>query len=143
MTLTTKPAAEKKAAEAETRKHGARVAVRVRPRHAPEVRIAGGGEHCFAYAVEIENRGEASFQLVARRWTIINDDGAVREVAGPGVVGEQPVIAPGETHCYESYVDFPAPLGVMRGAYLMRLPDGREFEAEIPEFILSVPGALH
>lgn len=131
------------AATAETKKFGARVIVRVRPRHAPEIVIAGGGEYCFAYAVEIENAGEAPFRLMARRWTITDDHGQVRKAAGPGVVGERPTIAPGETHKYESFVDMPTKVGFMSGAYLMRLEDGREFEAEIPQFVLHTPGALH
>ena len=130
-------------ATAETRKFGARAIVRVRPRHAPEIVIAGGGEHCFAYAVEIENAGRAPFRLLARRWTITDDRGHVRKVAGPGVIGEQPLILPGRVHQYESFVDMPTRVGFMRGAYLMRLEDGREFEAEIPQFVLHTPGALH
>ena len=132
-----------KAASAETRKHGAHAIVRVRPRYAPEIAIAGGGEYCFAYAVEIENAGGLAFRLLARRWTITDDDGKVREVAGPGVIGKQPLIAPGEVHRYESFVDFPTAVGFMRGAYLMRLEDGRQFEAEIPQFVLHAPGSLH
>ena len=132
-----------KAASAETRKHGAHAIVRVRPRYAPEIAIAGGGEYCFAYAVEIENAGGVAFRLLARRWTITDDDGKVREVAGPGVIGKQPLILPGGVHRYESFVDFPTAVGFMRGAYLMRLEDGREFEAEIPQFVLHAPGSLH
>ena len=132
-----------KPATAKTEKHGARAIVRVRPRHAPEISIAGGGEYCFAYAVEIENAGDLPFRLLARRWTIIDDDGHERKVAGPGVVGEQPLIMPGGVHKYESFVDLPTKVGFMRGAYLMRLEDGREFEAEIPQFVLHTPGALH
>lgn len=131
------------AATAATRKCGAHVVVRARPRHAPEIVIAGGGEYCFAYAIAIENAGTVGFQLLARRWTIIDDHGRTRRVAGPGVVGKQPRLAPGETHEYESFVDLPTPVGVMRGAYLMRAEDGREFEAAIPEFVLHIPGALH
>ena len=132
-----------KAASAETRKHGAHAIVRVRPRYAPEIAIAGGGEYCFAYAVEIENAGGLAFRLLARRWTITDDDGKVREVAGPGVIGKQPLILPGGVHRYESFVDFPTAVGFMRGAYLMRLEDGRQFEAEIPQFVLHAPGSLH
>ena len=132
-----------KIASAETRKHGAHAIVRVRPRHAPEIMVAGGGEYCFAYAVEIENAGGLAFRLLARRWTITDDDGKVREIAGPGVIGKQPLILPGGIHRYESFVDLPTAVGFMRGAYLMRLEDGREFEAEIPQFVLHAPGSLH
>lgn len=132
-----------KAAMAETAKCGARALVRVRPRFAPEIIVAGGGEYCFAYAVEIENAGAIPFRLLARRWVISDDNGRVRQVSGPGVVGKQPLIGPGETHRYESFVDLPTAVGVMRGKFLMRLEDGREFEATIPEFVLHTPGSLH
>lgn len=132
-----------KTASAETRALGARVIVRARPRHAPEIVIAGGGEHCFAYAMEIENAGTLPFRLLARRWLISDDNGSVREISGPGVIGERPLILPGKIHRYESFVDLPTEVGWMRGAYLMRLQDGRDFEAEIPQFVLHTPRALH
>ena len=132
-----------KTVSAETRALGARAIVRARPRYAPEIALAGGGERCFAYAMEIENAGDAPFRLLARRWVISDDNGGVREISGPGVIGKRPLILPGEVHRYESFVDLPTEVGWMRGAYLMRLEDGRDFEAEIPQFVLHVPGSLH
>ena len=120
----------------------AKVLVAVRARFAPDIRIAGAA-YCFVYRITIRNIGAAAFRLMSREWKISDGDGGVREVRGAGVVGEQPRIIPGEEFVYESFVDMPTPAGCMSGAYTMRLDDGEEFQAAIPQFSLAAPGKVH
>jgi ApaG protein len=95
----------------------------------------------WAYDVRIENLGEETVQLVARYWRITDALNRVEEVRGPGVVGEQPVLKPGESFAYTSGCPLATPSGAMRGAYRMVTADGAPFDAEIPEFSLHLPGA--
>ena len=97
----------------------------------------------FAYTIGIRNTGRHPAQLIARRWHLVDAAGAPREVAGDGVVGEQPRLMPGERYEYTSSACFKTPYGTMEGAYLMRGDDGTEFEAPIPQFVLSMPRTLH
>ena len=90
----------------------------------------------FAYFVRIENDGPEEVQLLRRRWLITDADGHVQEVEGPGVVGAQPVIAPGEAHEYHSFCVLRTFEGAMEGSYLMQRPDGSRFHAQIPRFDL-------
>lgn len=93
----------------------------------------------WAYAVEIENRSVHTVQLVSRHWIITDALGRIEEVAGPGVVGEQPVIGPGQTHAYASGCPLPTPSGSMEGSYRMMTEDGGAFDAAIPAFSLDLP----
>ena len=96
--------------------------------------------YIWAYMIEIENTGRRAVQLISRHWIITDALGRVEEVEGPGVVGEQPVIAPGESYQYTSGCPLPTPSGSMAGTYHMRVEGGGAFEAEIPAFSLDLPG---
>lgn len=96
--------------------------------------------YAFAYEITIENLGEEPVQLLSRSWYITDGHGQQREVHGEGVVGVQPVIAPGERYRYTSWCPFQTPIGRMHGAYqMLRLQSGQHFDAKIPHFILSAP----
>jgi ApaG protein len=97
----------------------------------------------FAYTIRITNTGNVSAQLVSRHWIITDADSQVQEVRGMGVVGEQPVLKPGDTFEYSSGSSIPTAVGTMRGSYQLVAEDGTRFEASIPEFTLSVPRVLH
>src|SRR3954470_22935918 len=97
----------------------------------------------FAYRVTISNLGEEAAQLVSREWIITDGNGDAQRVQGPGVIGEQPVLAPGESFEYTSFCPLPTPVGSMHGSYLMVLASGGRFEAEIAPFSLSVPHAVN
>ena len=101
------------------------------------------GRYVFAYTISIRNTGDATAQLISRHWIITDSQGLVQEVRGLGVVGNQPVLQPGESHEYTSGTAIATPVGTMRGTYQMVADDGTRFEAEIPEFTLSVPRVLH
>jgi len=97
----------------------------------------------FMYTVRITNEGDDNVQLISRHWYITDGDHHVQEVKGLGVVGQQPVLKPGEKFEYTSGASIPTPVGTMRGAYQMVGEDGKTFEATIPSFTLSVPRTLH
>ncbi len=99
--------------------------------------------YVFSYTVTIRNAGSASAQLISRHWVITDSNGQVQEVRGLGVVGAQPLLRPGESFEYSSGTSIPTPVGTMRGSYQMVGEDGARFDAEIPEFTLSVPRVLH
>jgi len=100
-------------------------------------------QYVFAYTVTVHNTGETTAQLVARHWVITDADGRVEEVRGEGVVGEQPILRPGEAFRYTSGCPLPTPVGSMRGTYHCVAEDGTHFDAAIPEFVLSMPRVLH
>ena len=99
--------------------------------------------YLFAYTIRITNTGTVAAQLISRHWIITDGELRVEEVRGLGVVGEQPLIRPGETYEYSSGCQLETPVGTMRGNYQMVAEDGTSFEAEIPEFTLSIPRVLH
>ena len=99
--------------------------------------------YVFAYTISITNRSSVSMQLISRHWIITDEKQQVQEVKGQGVVGQQPVFAPGASFTYTSSVILPTEVGSMRGTYQMRLDSAEEFDAEIPEFILVHPKRLH
>jgi len=101
------------------------------------------GRFVFAYQIRIENQGAVSAKLISRHWLITDAEGRVQEVRGVGVIGEQPLIAPGESFEYTSGCSIATPVGTMRGAYQMAAEDGTDFEATIPEFLLAGPRVLH
>lgn len=115
------------------------ILVRVRPSYLAGQSEPDAGRWVWAYQVEIENHGPVSVQLMSRHWRITDGRGVEEEVRGPGVVGEQPVIAPGERYAYASGCPLPTPSGVMEGSYAMVDPNGRMFEAAIPAFSLDIP----
>lgn len=117
------------------------ILIRVRPSYLAGQSDPEAGRWVWAYQVEIVNLSGSTVQLMARRWTITDAHGHVEEVRGPGVVGEQPVIAAGDSYSYASGCPLPTDSGSMVGAYFMTDADGRSFEADIPAFSLDTPGA--
>jgi ApaG protein len=97
----------------------------------------------FSYQVRISNEGSETAQLVSREWIITDGNGDTQRVQGPGVVGEQPVLAPGDEFEYTSFCPLPTPVGSMHGSYRMVLSTGESFEAEISPFSLAVPHAVN
>jgi ApaG protein len=97
----------------------------------------------FAYTITVHNTGETTAQLLSRHWIITDADGKVEEVEGEGVVGEQPVLRPGEAFRYTSGCPLTTPVGSMHGVYHCVAEDGTRFDAVIPEFVLSGPRSLH
>ena len=101
------------------------------------------GRFVFAYTIHIVNRGSVPARLLGRHWVITDANGKVDEVVGEGVVGEQPLIHPGEIYEYTSGAVLETSLGTMRGSYDMLADDGTRFAAPIPVFTLSIPRTLH
>jgi ApaG protein len=97
----------------------------------------------FSYRVRISNLGDRRVQLMSRRWVITDADGQEELVEGPGVVGQQPVLEPGQAFEYTSFCPLTTPLGWMRGSYRMVTADGGSFEAAISPFALAVPHAVN
>jgi ApaG protein len=120
------------------------VRILVRPRFVPEQSDPDNGQWLFAYHITIRNTGEQTVQLVSRHWVITNGEGRVEEVRGPGVVGYQPVLKPGEEFEYTSGCPLTTPVGTMHGEFNMVVPDsGEKFDARIDPFRLAVPKALN
>ena len=99
--------------------------------------------YVFSYEITLRNLGMMPVRLQTRHWVITDANGKVEEVRGPGVVGEQPRLQPGEEYRYTSGAVLETQVGTMRGAYLFHADDGTDFEVPIPEFVLSVPRTLH
>ncbi|HSJ81732.1 MAG TPA: Co2+/Mg2+ efflux protein ApaG [Thiobacillus sp.] len=99
--------------------------------------------YVFAYTVTISNIGTVSAQLISRHWIITDAENVTQEVKGLGVIGEQPLLRPGERFEYTSGTAMATPVGTMRGTYQMVAEDGNKFDAEIPVFTLSMPRVLH
>ena len=99
--------------------------------------------YAFSYTIGIENLGEEPVQLVARHWIITDDNNQVEEVRGPGVVGLQPTIQPGQKFVYTSGAVLATEFGTMQGSYEMVRPDGSRFDAAIPAFLLARPHSVH
>ena len=99
--------------------------------------------YAFAYTITITNQGRVAAQLLSRHWVITDSNEKTQEVRGEGVVGEQPFLRPGEAFRYTSGTLISTPTGTMRGSYQMVAEDGTEFDAEIEEFMLTVPRVLH
>jgi len=97
----------------------------------------------FAYTITIQNQGRQTAQLLTRHWVITDSNHKVQEVRGEGVVGEQPVLKPGEQFVYTSGTMLETPVGTMKGSYQMESDDGSKFDATIEEFVLSTPRILH
>jgi len=116
------------------------IVVRVRPSYLAGQSDPEAGRWVWAYQVEIVNLTGVPVQLISRRWVITDARGHVEEVRGPGVVGEQPTIQPGDSYSYASGCPLGTPSGSMVGGYAMTDTTGRSFEAEIPAFSLDVPG---
>jgi ApaG protein len=99
--------------------------------------------YVFAYTITIQNKGSQDAQLLTRHWVITDSNQKVQEVRGDGVVGEQPLLKPGEQFVYTSGTMLETAVGTMRGSYQMLAEDGSRFDAPIGEFVLSTPRVLH
>ena len=100
-------------------------------------------QYVFAYHITVTNVGTDIAQLISRHWIITNADGETEEVQGPGVVGEQPLLKPGEHFEYTSFCHMKTNVGTMHGSYTMVTPDGEAFQVRVAPFTLAVPFALN
>ena len=120
------------------------IQVEVESTFVPEQSDKTAASFFFSYKIRILNSGPKPVQLVSRAWVITDGRGRVEEVNGPGVIGQQPKISPGEAFEYESFCPLPTPTGTMRGSYQMLcLESGEQFNAEIPQFFLVEPNSYH
>jgi len=119
------------------------VRVEVESQYAPERSQPFQNEWFFAYTVRITNERDETVQLLSRHWLITDATGHIQEVKGPGVVGAQPVLGPGESFQYTSGCPLPTSTGVMRGTYQMVTEDGDHFDVEIAPFALHEPYTVH
>ena len=111
----------------------------VSPTYLDDQSVPENSHFVWTYHVLIENRGPETVQLRSRHWRITNGRGEVREVRGPGVVGEQPRLEPGDEFEYTSGVPLTTPSGIMTGSYQMETRHGESFDVEIPAFSLDSP----
>ena len=116
------------------------IAVSVEPTYLEANSSPESSQYLWAYRVTIENQGRETVQLLSRHWMITNARGELTEVKGPGVVGEQPMLKPGESYQYTSGAPLNTPSGMMGGAYQMESESGERFDIEIPTFSLYGPG---
>jgi ApaG protein len=119
------------------------ISVRVGTAYLAEQSDPSADRYVFAYTITIANDGTVAAQLISRHWLITDAHNATQEVKGLGVVGEQPLLRPGESFEYTSGTALATPVGTMQGSYQMVAEDGNKFEAEIPSFMLSMPRVLH
>jgi ApaG protein len=117
--------------------------VQVQSQYAPDQSEPAQQQWMFLYTVTISNEGSETVQLLTRHWIITDGTGHVEEVRGPGVVGKQPTLAPGESFEYSSRCPLPTPFGVMEGTYQMISGSGERFDVKIAAFTLSEPYTVH
>ncbi|MDP3037806.1 MAG: Co2+/Mg2+ efflux protein ApaG [Rhodocyclaceae bacterium] len=126
---------------AESKKH--EITINVLTQYLPEQSEPEAGRYFFIYTIALTNSGTVAAQLISRHWIITDAEGKVDEVRGLGVVGNQPLLKPGESFEYTSGCPLATPVGTMRGSYQMVAEDGTRFEALISEFVLAMPRTLH
>ncbi|MCK9511260.1 MAG: Co2+/Mg2+ efflux protein ApaG [Pigmentiphaga sp.] len=119
------------------------LSVTVTPRYLPEQSDPARQHYVFAYTVRITNTGGQPAQVISRHWIITDGAQRTEEVRGLGVVGQQPLLPPGESFEYTSGCPLRTPVGTMRGTYTCVGENGIPFEVEIPEFVLAMPRTLH
>ena len=119
------------------------IRVQVTSSYLPERSTPAEQQYLFTYRVRISNVGTETAQLISREWVITDCDGNEQRVLGPGVVGEQPVLAPGETFEYSSFCPMKTAVGSMHGSYQMVTSGGEAFDAVIAPFTLAVPNAVN
>lgn len=119
------------------------IMVTVKSQYIPERSSLSGRQFAFAYTVRISNEGDVTTRLESRHWIITDAAGHVEEVRGPGVVGVQPRLKPGETFEYTSWCVLATPSGEMRGTYQMVTDAGSTFDADIAPFRLTLPQTLN
>ncbi len=117
--------------------------IHVNTAYIPEQSDPESDRYVFAYTITIANTGTEAAQLISRHWIITDAENRIQEVRGLGVVGEQPFLRPGESFEYTSGTSLATPVGTMHGSYQMVSENGQKFDAEIPEFTLSMPRVLH
>ena len=115
------------------------IRVQVKPRFSLGDSDPADGTFVFSYRIHMSNEGDAAAKLLFRHWRIHDSAGDDSIVDGEGVVGEQPLLAPGDSHEYRSYCVLRSPVGFMEGYYTFARPDGEEFRVEIPRFQLEGP----
>ena len=115
--------------------------VEVQPEYLPEQSEPAQGRYGFAYTITVRNTGQVAAQLVSRHWIIADGRGHTEEVKGLGVVGQQPLLQPGEAFQYTSGCQLRTPSGTMHGSYFCVAEDGERFEVAIPLFVLDASGA--
>ena len=131
------PAREEKVETSRATTRG--VDVRVKVKYVPEQSEPQLGRWFFAYRILIANTGDETVQLISRHWIITDANGQVEEVRGPGVVGKQPVLEPGESFEYTSFCPLRTPFGTMEGTFQMVTTDGEQFDATVAQFTLTEP----
>ena len=119
------------------------IRVRVEAQYAPGRSQPFKNEWFFLYTIEIANEGPETVQLLSRHWIIGDANGHTEEVKGPGVVGQQPVLEPGESFEYTSGCPLTTSSGTMHGTYQMVTSDGEQFDVEIAPFVLTEPYTVH
>ena len=119
------------------------IRVEVLSRYSPENSRTLQNAWVFEYTVRITNQGSETVQLLSRHWIITDALDHVEEVRGPGVIGQQPVLAPGESFKYSSWCPLKTPTGMMRGTYQMGRTGGGQFDIEIAPFALRAPYAVN
>ena len=119
------------------------VRVHVQSQYAPERSDPSQNQWFFLYTITISNDSAETVQLMTRHWVITDGDGRIEEVRGPGVVGRQPILKPGESFEYTSGCPLRTPFGVMEGTYQMVSEGGERFDAKIAPFTLSEPYTVH
>ena len=125
----------------ETRKY--EIAVAVKSAYLADQSDPSRSQYVFAYTITITNTGDVAAQLISRHWIITDAEHQVQEVKGLGVVGQQPLLQPGDSFEYTSGTSLATAVGTMRGTYQMVAENGQAFDADIPLFTLSVPRVLH
>jgi ApaG protein len=121
--------------------HG--IDIQTQVRYLPDQSNESDNRFVFSYTITITNLGVAPAKLISRHWIITDANHNTQEVRGQGVVGEQPLINPSQSFEYTSGTVLATQVGTMRGSYQMQADDGSQFDAEIPQFVLSVPRVLH
>ncbi len=126
---------------AESKKH--EITVKTQAEYVPDQSDVESERFVFAYTITITNTGNITAQLISRHWLITDATDQVQEVRGLGVIGEQPLLKPGESFEYTSGCVIATPVGTMHGSYQMVAEDGTKFEAPVAEFTLNMPRVLH
>ncbi len=119
------------------------IAVETLPQYLADQSDPEQDHYVFAYTITLRNTGTEAAQLISRHWIITDANQEVQEVRGLGVVGQQPLLQPGEEFKYTSGCALETPVGTMQGSYQMVAADGTPFGADIPEFVLAAPRVLH
>ncbi|WP_428357701.1 Co2+/Mg2+ efflux protein ApaG [Methyloprofundus sp.] len=119
------------------------ILIEVFPRYIPDQSKPSAHKYAFAYTIKITNTGTIPAKLLSRHWLITDANGKIEEVRGEGVIGKTPYLKPGEAFTYTSGALIETSVGVMQGEYTMRSDSGENFDAQVPQFTLSIPRTLH